>query len=71
MFAVNNEAGGYNLLLINKSESTVRDLSLKVAGASAGRYTAYRNNPAAPYDDRGRRSAGHAAAPRCCWSCPR
>jgi hypothetical protein len=63
-FAVNNEAGGYNLLLINKSESTVRDLSLKVAGASAGRYTAYRNNPASPYDAPAAvGSAGYAAAP--------
>jgi len=49
-FGVNNEAGGYNILLINKSETALRDLSLTVAGAGAGRYTAYRNDPAAPYD---------------------
>lgn len=49
-FAVNNEAGGYNVLLINKSETDARDLTVRMTGAGAGRYTAYRNDPAAPYD---------------------
>ena len=50
VFAVNNEAGGYNLVLLNKDWGDRRVLSLKVSGARAGQYTAYRSDPARPYD---------------------
>lgn len=49
-FAVNNEAGGYNLLLLNKDWADRRNLSLKVTGARAGQYTAYRGDHTRPYD---------------------
>ncbi len=49
VFAVNNEAGGFTVLLINKDESTSKSMSLTLQGASNGSFKAYRNNPVAPY----------------------
>lgn len=50
VFAVNNEAGGQNVLLLNKQQSGARTLSVELAGAQAGLYTAYTSNPDRPYD---------------------
>ena len=50
VFAVNNEAGGYNVIAINKSEADAKRLSLTLRNLPAGSYTAYQTNPAAPYD---------------------
>lgn len=50
VFAVNNESGGYNIIAINKSESSDKQLSLDLRNAGTGTYTAYQSNPAAPYD---------------------
>ena len=49
-FAVNNEAGGYNLVLINKSETTARGVQVNVSGVTAGHFDAYQSVPANPYD---------------------
>ena len=48
-FAVNNEAGGYNVVLVNKSETATKQLSVVLQNAGSGNYVAYRSNPAAPY----------------------
>lgn len=50
VFAVNNEAGGQNVLLLNKQQSGTRSLSVALNGASAGLYSAYTSNPRRPYD---------------------
>lgn len=50
VFAVNNEAGGYNVIAINKSEGDSKRLSLALRNLPSGSYTAYQSNPAAPYD---------------------
>ncbi len=49
VFAVNNEAGGYNLVTINKSESATKNVSLAVHATAGGAYTSYVTDPAAPY----------------------
>lgn len=58
VFAVNNEAGGHNLLLVNKDWGDTRTLSLQVKGAQPGRYTAYRNDFTRPYDAPGAVATG-------------
>ena len=50
VFAVNNEAGGYNVIAINKSEADSKRLSLALRNLPNGSFTAYQSNPAAPYD---------------------
>lgn len=50
LFAVNNEAGGYNIIAINKSESDDKRLNLNLRNVASGTYTAYQTDPAAPYD---------------------
>jgi hypothetical protein len=50
VFAVNNEAGGYNLILINISETETVPVSLRVAGFSGGSYDLWQSSPAYPYD---------------------
>ena len=50
VFAVNNEAGGYNVIAINKSEADAKRLSLTLRNLPSGSYTAYQTNPVAPYD---------------------
>ena len=49
-FAVNNEAGGYDIVLVNKSESVDADHVLTVKGLASGTYDAYQSTPSAPYD---------------------
>lgn len=48
-FAVNNEAGGYNVVIINKDTLNYKGLSLTLAGSADGSFSAYRNDPGAPY----------------------
>jgi hypothetical protein len=50
VFAVNNEDGGYNLVLINKSETTARPVQVNLSGVNAGTFDAYQTVPANPYD---------------------
>ena len=50
IFAVNNEAGGYNIVLINKSETDSKTVLLNLKGISGGSYSLYQTNQAAPYD---------------------
>jgi hypothetical protein len=50
VFAVNNEAGGYNVVLINKSEGDSKRLALTLRNLAAGSFQAYQSNPDAPYD---------------------
>lgn len=50
VFAVNNEDGGYNLVLINKSETTARPVQVNLGSINAGTFDAYQTVPAAPYD---------------------
>jgi len=50
IFAVNNEAGGCNLVLINKSEATSRSMQVNVTGMGPGKFDAYQTVAAAPYD---------------------
>lgn len=50
IFAVNNESGGHNLLLVNKDWGDARSLSLRINGATPGTYAAYRNDFTRPYD---------------------
>ena len=50
VFAVNNEDGGYNIILINKSEIDARDVQVNLAGVTAGTYDAYQTVTANPYD---------------------
>lgn len=50
VFAVNNEAGGHTLLLVNKDWGSTRTLSLRTSGVRAGTYTAYRSDYTRPYD---------------------
>ncbi|GAC1371383.1 MAG: hypothetical protein NVSMB39_5110 [Candidatus Saccharimonadales bacterium] len=50
VFAVNNQAGGYNIVLLNKSETDSKTLSLNVRGIASGTYKAYQTNEATPYD---------------------
>jgi hypothetical protein len=48
-FALNNEAGGYNIVVVNKDTANAKNVSLALAGSATGGYSAYRNDPAAPY----------------------
>jgi hypothetical protein len=48
-FAVANEAGGVNLVLVNKSENTAVTHQVTLPGA-AGRFTAHQTDPAKPYE---------------------
>lgn len=48
-FAVNNEAGGVNLVLVNKSETAAVTHRVALAGTS-GTFTAYQNDSTKPYD---------------------
>lgn len=50
VFGVNNEAGGYNVIAINKSETDSKRVSLLLKNLPEGSYTTYQSNPAAPYD---------------------
>lgn len=50
VFAVNNEGGGFNLVIINKSESTSYSLALTINGTTSGGYAVSRNDPVHPYD---------------------
>lgn len=50
VFAVNNEDGGYNLVLINKSETTSRPVQVNLGGVTGGTFDAYQTVPTAPYD---------------------
>lgn len=49
VFAVNNEAGGRNLLLLNKSESASVDVTARLDNITPGSFTEYRNDPSVPY----------------------
>lgn len=49
-FAVNNEAGGQNVVLLNKQERGTRSLTVGLKGTGAGLYTSYTSNPSRPYD---------------------
>ena len=50
VFAVNNEAGGYNLVLINKDETTDRPVQVNLSGIMSGTFDAYQTVPSSPYD---------------------
>ena len=49
VFAVNNESAGFTIVLINKAETTSKTVSLSLRGVPNGSFTAYRNDPSAPY----------------------
>lgn len=50
VFAVNNEAGGYNLVLINKHETIDRPVQVNLSGSTGGRFDAYQTVQSSPYD---------------------
>lgn len=50
VFAVSNEAGGANLVVINKSEWNGKQVSVGLTGAAAGSFRLYQSNPRAQYD---------------------
>jgi len=49
-FATNNEAGGYTVVLVNKSERADKAVSVSLDGAGPGTYTAYQTRSTNPYD---------------------
>lgn len=49
-FAVDNEAGGYSLVLVNKSRTHAADHAVDVLGVRGGLLDVYRSSPGAPYD---------------------
>lgn len=50
VFAVNNEAGGYNLVIVNKKENQNSTLTLSLNGIAPGNHTVYQSVKDAPYD---------------------
>ncbi len=50
VFAVGNEAGGHNLVVINKAESRWTSLELMVSGTPDRAFDLFQSDPAAPYD---------------------
>lgn len=50
IFAVNNENSGYNLVMINKSETTARGVQVDLSGVGNGTFDAYQTVPSSPYD---------------------
>lgn len=50
VFAVNNENSGYNLVLINKSETDSRAVQVNLGAVNSGTFDAYQTVPSAPYD---------------------
>lgn len=50
VFAVNNEDDGYNLVLINKSETTTRNVQVDLSGIASGTFDSYQTVTANPYD---------------------
>ncbi len=57
-FAVNNEAGGYNVVIVNKDTANAKSLSLALAVSGTGSFSAYRNDPGAPYAAPGKVATG-------------
>jgi len=49
IIALNNEAGGHNVVAINKSEHS-KTTELRLEGISEGTYQLYQSNPKHPYD---------------------
>ena len=50
VFAVNNEAGGYNLVIVNKKENESSSLNLALTNVAAGSMTVYQSFKDAPFD---------------------
>lgn len=50
VFAVSNEAGGHNVVLINKSERRISVQDLAVRGTPDRAFDLFQSDPAAPYD---------------------
>lgn len=58
MFAVGNEAGGYNLVLLNKDEQYDRKMHVNILGGGRGSYSVYVSDRSAPYDELRRLTGG-------------
>ena len=54
VFAVNNEAGGHNLVVINKAESARKELALSVRGQRDRPFDLYRSDAGEPYEEPGK-----------------
>lgn len=50
VFALNNEAAGYNVLAINKSEADTKLINLATRAVSGGTYQVFTTDPGRPYD---------------------
>jgi hypothetical protein len=49
VYAVNNQAGGDNLVLINKSQTSSSALAVGLKNVAAGTYSTFQSSPALPY----------------------
>ena len=70
VFAVGNEAGGHNVVVINKSESGSTDLDLGLRGEPERSYDLYQTDPAAPYDQPRRLRRDRTASGRVALALP-
>ena len=70
VFAVGNEAGGHNVVVINKSETGSSDLELSVRGGPERSYDLYRSDPASPYEQPRRVHTGRTASGRVSLALP-
>ena len=70
VFAVANEAGGRNLVVLNKAEDGSRDLDLFLEGSPDRSFDVYRTDPAAPYAEPRQLTSGRTSSGRLSLTLP-